>query len=345
MRADHASKNWASIFRPVLAVCAALPFAAGCAVFDTLEGVEYLTEPETGSKYYLYVPSSYDAERDYPLIVTCHGTAPWDTASLQIRAWKSLAERKRFIVAAPELVGTRGDFAPSPDRQIALQKRDEKTILALVNHLRGARKIPVDRVFLTGWSAGGYAVLFTGLRNPDVFRVMSVRQGNFDERFLQPAVGKLDPYQPIHILYGAIDPLKDQAEESIDWLRDQRLFVVPEVTTGSHKRHPEEAYAFFVKCVQQYPWVRVRVYDAGHDRPLSTRFSVTASPPVQKYSWDFGDGRKARVASPEHTFGQPGPYDVKVTLDMGLDEPQRRTVTVTVPRQRAGTVTRPPPDR
>jgi len=316
----------------------------GCAVFDTLENVELLIEPETESEYYLYVPSAYNPDRDYPLIVTCHGTPPWDTASLQIKRWKSLAESKRFIVAAPKLIGTRGDITPSAEKQIARQKQDERTILSVVNHQRGARKIPADRVFLTGWSGGGYAVLYTGLRNPDVFRALSVRQGNFDERFVRPTLHKLDPYQPIHILYSAVDPLREQGKDSIAWLRDQQMFVSQEVTTGSHKRHPEEAYAFFRRCVQQYAWIQVRAHDVAEDRPLTTRLSVTASPPAQTYVWDFGDGTKSKVASPEHTFAAPGTYDVKVALDLGLDEPELRTVTVTVPRRRAGTVVHAPDD-
>ena len=143
----------------LLLIAATSPFLSGCAVFETLEDVEYLIEPETGERYYLYLPSGFNQSRTWPLIVTCHGTPPWDTASLQIRAWKSLAERKRVIVVAPVLVGTRGDLPPSPEKQIERQRRDERTILAVVNHVRGARSVAADRIFLTGWSAGGSAAI------------------------------------------------------------------------------------------------------------------------------------------------------------------------------------------
>ena len=116
------------------------PALPGCVVFGTLEGVDEMIEPQTGSAYYLYVPTTYKAQRAWPLIVVCHGTPPFDTASFQIKQWKSLAESERFIVAAPKLVGTRG-LAPPPEEQIARQRRDERTILAVVNHVRGSRHV------------------------------------------------------------------------------------------------------------------------------------------------------------------------------------------------------------
>ena len=105
----------------------------------------------------------------------------------------------------------------------------------MVNHIRGARNIAASQVFLTGWSAGGYAVLFTGLRNPDVFRGMSVGEGNFDERYLAPVVPALDPYQPVHVAYGVTDLLRDQPKASIEWLYEKRMFVIEEATTGGHQ--------------------------------------------------------------------------------------------------------------
>src|SRR5438477_516091 len=71
----------------------------------------------------------------------------------------------------------------------------------------------------TGCSAGAYAVMFTGLRHPDVFRALAVRQGNFRECYVEPCIPFLDPHQPVMLMYGNLDTLKDEAEEAITWLQ------------------------------------------------------------------------------------------------------------------------------
>jgi len=99
-----------------------------------------------------------------------------------MREWARFAENRDIIVVAPQLVGTKGDFPPEPEKQIALQREDEQAILATVSEIKRKYNIAEEQVFMTGWSAGAYAILHTGLRNPDVFRALAIRQGSFNER-------------------------------------------------------------------------------------------------------------------------------------------------------------------
>jgi hypothetical protein len=50
--------------------------------------------------------------------------------------------------------------------------------------------------------------------------------------------------------------------------------------------------------------------------PLAVAFNASASGgvPPYNYRWSFGDGNGSTVASPEHTFDQPGDYSVNVTV-------------------------------
>jgi PKD repeat protein len=50
--------------------------------------------------------------------------------------------------------------------------------------------------------------------------------------------------------------------------------------------------------------------------PLAVAFnaSVSGGVPPYSYQWSFGDGSHSVVASPEHTFDQPGNYSVDVTV-------------------------------
>ena len=177
-------------FGSVVAWALLLVACPGCPPYRdaTVPGdIRKVAEPALGGDYWLYVPTTYDPAEQWALIVVCHGTVPFDYAGRQIRDWAKLAEERQFIVAAPLLEGVSIILPPPATRQLALQRKDERTILACVRHLKGGYNIAADRVFLTGWSAGAYAVLHTGLRNPHVFRALAVLQGNFNADYLTEA--------------------------------------------------------------------------------------------------------------------------------------------------------------
>ncbi len=293
-----------------------------------------VTEPATGGQYYLYVPSSYRADRAYPLVVTCHGTPPWDTAKFQIDEWSPVAETKEFIVIAPELVGTRGDILPPADEQLERQRKDEALILAAVQHVRAAHNVALDQVFITGWSAGSFAVMHTGLKHPEIFRAVAIRQGNFDLSYVAPLRPYLDPYQPIHVLYGSLDVIvAGQVEPMLDWLRENHMFVHEEEVYGAHQRHPDKVYEFFRRCVRNYAWLRIEAFEHTGDDPLSVRLRLVGSPAPNKFKWDFGDKQTSTEASPYHVYAAPGTYQVRVVARIGRKTTERRMVQIEVPRR------------
>lgn len=61
-----------------------------------------------GVSYRLYVPSYHTTDRQWPLVITLHGTYGWDGSRPQIDEWKYLAEQRGLIVAAPDLRMPRG---------------------------------------------------------------------------------------------------------------------------------------------------------------------------------------------------------------------------------------------
>ena len=56
--------------------------------------------PVTSSSYYVYVPSTYRHDTPAPVIVTCHGTPPFDVSEHHIREWKDLGETYGCIIIA-----------------------------------------------------------------------------------------------------------------------------------------------------------------------------------------------------------------------------------------------------
>lgn len=297
----------------VLATCAGCPQYADPRVPNP---IRQESEPEQNGKYLVYAPTRYSAETPTSLVVLCHGTKPWDNPNRQIRDWVKLAEDANFIVAAPHLRGTRGDFPPPAARQVELQREDERTILSTVRHIRGGYNIRPDRIFLCGWSAGGYAVLYTGLKHPDVFRALVVLQGNFDAVYLSEVADRIDPYQPVLVLYGSTDVLTGaHGKECADWLYKQNAYVFHDRLPGPHRSHPKQAFDFCEGVIRKIPWLRIRTFSVGQHDPYSVRFDIWSSFEPSEYLWNFGDGESSPVASPTHSYPQDGSNEYTVTLE------------------------------
>jgi hypothetical protein len=236
---------------------------------------------------------------------------------------------------APKLAATKGDFPPSVDQQIALQRQDEKAILSIVSSIKQRYNITESQVFMTGWSAASFTILHTGLRNPEVFRALFIRQGSFDAKFMDVPPDRLDTWQRIRIIYGHTDFLRDQTKASIAWLRENKMYVQEEELPGAHRRvDPTIAWAFFKETSRKYSWIRVNGKPAGTDDPLTMKFSIDAIPPVTDLRWVFDDGTDSSEASPSHTFKTSGPHEVKakVSLKGGKKYVRKRVFNVGIPR-------------
>jgi predicted esterase len=320
---------------------AALALLAGCpqyASWDVPNPIRSVPDPTSNKDYYFYAPTRYHADTPVPLVILCHGTEPWDTPLREIRDWVKLAEEKNFLVAAPHLKGTRGDLPPGAARQIELQKADERTILACLRHVRGAYAVDETRVFLAGWSAGGYAVLYTGLSHPELFRALAVMQGNFNPVYLSDVVDRIDPYQPVYVIHGTADVLTGASgEDCIKWLYDHNAYVVDGRVPGPHRAHPRAAHDFFEKTLRESPWAHISAQRPDDADPLEAQFKLRSSFEPGTYTWEFGDGETSPVASPRHRYAAPREYVVKCTVTTQRGKRVRRQVTITVPLANAPT--------
>jgi poly(3-hydroxybutyrate) depolymerase len=231
-----------------LTVLAAVVWVAGCAVpqpQNTPVSQRLERDPVSGREYYLYVPSTYRYDCPAPLIVTCHGTPPYDVAEHHIREWKMLGEQSGCIVVAPTLEGTDGIFGDGP---VGPMLSDEHFILSIVSQLEYRYNIDRANVMITGFSGGGFPTYWVGLRHPDIFSVVVARNCNFNE-------GHLDGWYPaeasavssVKVYYGENDPvaIQIQSENAIRYLRAKGFAVETSKIPGGHERHPEVAMEFF----------------------------------------------------------------------------------------------------
>ncbi|MFW6061244.1 MAG: alpha/beta hydrolase-fold protein [Planctomycetota bacterium] len=237
-----------------LLLMSAAVLLAGCPVTqpqDTPVDAQGVTVPRTETSAKLYVPSYYNEDRQWPLVVTLHGTYGWDGHRRQVMEWKALAEEHGFIVAAPQLESTQGILPLIPGMWEKDLAEDEQTILSLIDHLAGRYRIDTDHVLLTGFSAGGYPMYYTGLRNPERFDMLIARAANcridlLEKIELTDAVRKL----PVFIYVGKSDlkPLRDQSWEAFRYLRQRGCRLVErEDAEGGHLRRPGIAWEQWAK--------------------------------------------------------------------------------------------------
>ncbi len=225
---------------------------AGCPVYqsqDTPVAATLVRHEQTRDKYWSYVPSYYKADRDWPLVITLHGTYGFESSRLQIMEWKKLAEEKGFIVAAPALRSVQGILPVNKKLWFNDLKKDERTILAVLEELSAKYNIDANSVLLSGFSAGGYPMYHAGLRNPEKFNMLVARACNSDLKLFE-RIELTDAARriPVRIFWGKDDlkPIADQSWQAFRWLRQHGFRDVErEKTSGGHIRRPELAYRYW----------------------------------------------------------------------------------------------------
>ncbi|MFA5864623.1 MAG: PKD domain-containing protein [Phycisphaerae bacterium] len=292
---------------------------SGCAVTQSQKVPHdplLLTDPEFNRDYYIYLPSSF-GKKPVPLVVTCHGTNPWDSARMQINEWKYLAEKNKFVVIAPIINSARGFIPPSPPEGTQILKDDERFILKIVHRFLNNINVDNRAIMITGWSAGGFATYYVGLRHPEIFRVVVARQANFVREYYPAETWRFNPWQPILIFYGDKDIpiLKADSHVAYRFLKDagQRNLSFQGLS-GGHSRHPEVALEFFLNAVKKYPNPTIRsakLYPGGQCR-IKFDSGILGPDDTDDIFWDFGDGDSTPGKVVEHLYAKPGKYSLAV---------------------------------
>lgn len=181
-----------------------------------------------------------------PLIVSCHGSPPFDVANHHVREWKWLAETYGCIAVAPTLVGTDGIFGDGP---ISAMLTNEHVILSVISTLGYRYNIDRANVMITGFSGGGFPTYWVGLRHPDVFTVVAARNCNFNKRNLDGWFSPDGLKRPVIVYWGENEPgpIVMQSQDAVSYLRSRGYVVATAIVPGSgHDRHPEVAMRFFL---------------------------------------------------------------------------------------------------
>ena len=235
--------------RNTLVLLLALVSAAGGCAVDQLQNTPVSQwreiDPATGRGFWIYVPSTYSHRTPAPLVISCHGTPPYDIAEHHIREWKMLGERNGCIIVCPELIGTDGLIGDGP---LAGMLADERYILSLISTLGYRYNIDRNNVMITGFSGGGFPTYWIGLRNPRVFSVAVARSANFSRPNLDNWYPPEAKQVAVYVYHGENDPgtIAVQSKAAVRYLRGKGFDVSEHVIHDiGHQRRPEYAMDFF----------------------------------------------------------------------------------------------------
>lgn len=132
----------------------------------------YFKEAKKEIPYALYVPTSYDGKKPFPLIVALHGLGATPEIQLRYPGFTRLAEKHGYILLAPMgynrvgWYGSRGWKSPrwQPNN---LGELSEKDVLNVLDIVLKEFRIDRDRIYLMGHSMGGGGAWHLALKYPD----------------------------------------------------------------------------------------------------------------------------------------------------------------------------------
>ncbi len=233
-----------------------------------VQGHTYVFE-ETGVEmpYALFLPSGYDAAREWPLIVALHGLGrPYDWM-MGYDSFIDFAEQYGYIVVSPlgyhprGWYGSRGYGNPAGGGRGGAQstlpenlgKLSEQDVMNVLEIARDAHNVDESRIYLWGHSMGGAGTYHLAALYPDIWAGLAVAA----PAPRRDAIDQISSFSeiPVLVLHGDQDSTVP-VEGSRTWVARMRELgmqhVYIEVPGGDHslfvRENPEmlaKVFSFF----------------------------------------------------------------------------------------------------
>ena len=117
---------------------------------------------DSPAEYYLYLPSSYTPDKEWPLFVGIHGSDSDGTGCL--RMWQEYAETEPFVLVCPSLADENGGW---------YMEQGEASLHGIIRQVREECHVQ-DKFFLAGFSAGAAFALAYTYDNPKSISAVAV---------------------------------------------------------------------------------------------------------------------------------------------------------------------------
>ncbi|MCC5936309.1 MAG: prolyl oligopeptidase family serine peptidase [Lunatimonas sp.] len=202
---------------------------------------------DTEQPYALYLPSNFQEDVAYPLVIMLHGAGSNHRLALRRVFGKSNGEGETdveasryfpewddvdYIVAAPFARGTAG-----------YQGIVEQDVYAVLEDVKERFHIDSDRIYLTGLSMGGGGTLWLGLTRPDIWAAIA-------PVCPAPPTGTADLlgnalHLPVHFFHGDADPVVpiEGTRAMVEEMQRKGILVLSEEYEGVKHDSWVNAYA------------------------------------------------------------------------------------------------------
>jgi poly(3-hydroxybutyrate) depolymerase len=162
--------------------------------------------------YRMYVPTSYNGSRAFPLIVALHGLGGTEDSFFDgyEKKFPELAEQRGYLVAAPLGYRVDGSYGwglgnPPADPTVRrTQDFSEQDVMQVLQLVRQQYKIDENRIYLAGHSMGGIGTWKIAAKYPDIWAAIAPFAGNG-----VPATLERIRNVPEIVVHGDADPTVD----------------------------------------------------------------------------------------------------------------------------------------
>jgi len=172
----------------------------------------------------LFVPESYDPSKPAPFVVFLHGRGLTEAETLGVPFVRDLAEESGAIVAAPFARGDIQYADPAP-----------ADVYATVDAVEKAFNVDRGRVYLGGYSMGGFGVFEVGPAHADVWTALLCVSGSLTNED-RDAVVRSFRNKTVYVVSGVKDDNVPHrwSQITVRWLRESniatRFYADPEGT-------------------------------------------------------------------------------------------------------------------
>jgi predicted esterase len=239
--------------RPGTLPCtAALLLALSCPSWadEAKTGRVEIKAPEYKSFVLLEVPKDYTPKKAWPLLVALHGAG--GNARNFIRLWANVAPKKGYIVAVPH-----GDQSVQgwKESQRTWGGNTPKYVKWMLEEVQKRYRINRERIYLSGFSAGGHVTFWVGLLYSDVFAALVPCSGCLSGRTPPEQLEKAK-HMPVRALVGKKDPNYRGVVQSCEKLRSVgfKTVVLREFPNLAHQYPVDEnpkVLAWFDKLYEE----------------------------------------------------------------------------------------------
>lgn len=220
----------------------------------------------------IYLPSEFDSEKKWPLLIGCHGSG--GSARGELTQWTRISESTGTIVVGADDQGENSGYRASEQERV--------TQLSLLRW--ASRRLPIDRsrVFLAGTSRGGHIVWDVATRYPDLWAGAIALIGG-------PMINTVGGHNNLRLVRNLLDvPLRDlqgeqddpgllfnlrYAFEQLESARDAKLITFPKLG-HSFRLDAVDWSAFLTKTRQDIP-TRVRFWCVNVEQGRRSWLRVT----------------------------------------------------------------------